>query len=181
MFVCSVKSPRSKVIAAVIVILLILLGFIVCSQLPGGSGGWPSGTTEPQSDTLQTDAAVSYNAADASERLAFIAQFGWQVKEEPAEISEVIIPTDFDEVYEKYNALQKAQGLDLESYQGERVKRWSYTVTNYPNAENTDYIRINLLICDGVVIGGDVCSLAENGFMHGFSAESTSGENNSGS
>ena len=29
-------------------------------------------------------------------------------------------------------------------------------------------IRANLLVYDGVVIGGDVCSVALDGFMHGF-------------
>lgn len=167
MFVCSVKSPRSKVIAVVLIILLLLLGFIVCSQLDGGDPD-STGTTAPELPHVETENPVSYDAADASERMSFIAQFGWQVDGEPAEVTEVLIPAEFDEVYQKYNEIQLAQGLDLTQFAGERVKRWSYTVTNYPGYEGTDVIRIDLLVCKGVVVGGDVCSLEEDGFMHGF-------------
>lgn len=171
MFVCSVKSSGSKIIAVVLVLLLLLLGFIIFSQLDFGGKPDADGTTAEESLLVKTDQPLSYAAADASERQAFIKQFGWTVREDPAEIAEVLIPAEFDEVYRKYNDLQKSQGLDLESFQGQRVKRWSYVVTDYPEYENTEEIRINLLIQKGVVIGGDVCSLAENGFMHGFSRE----------
>ncbi len=174
MFVFSVKSQRSKIIAAILIILLALLGFIVCSQLDTGSGGGENGTTLSEPANVETDNTVSYNAADGSERLEFIKQFGWECSEEPSEIMEVLIPAEFDEVYERYNELQKSQGLDLSDYKGQRVKRWSYQITNYPGYEESSQIRINLLVCKGVVIGGDVCSLAEDGFMCGF-ADKTSG------
>lgn len=171
MFVFSVKSPKTKVLAAVLILLALCLGYIVISQLDFGDKGGSRGTTVPEEVNIEADAAISYNAADESERMQFIAQFGWTVRSEPEEIAEIIIPSAFDDVYEKYNSIQKNQGLDLESYKGERVKRWSYAVTNYPNAENSNSIRINLLIYKGVVIGGDICDLGENGFMHGFAKE----------
>ena len=175
MFVCSVKSPKAKGIAVILILLLLVLGFVVCSQLePNGSE--PQGTTAPD-QSAAASGEISYNAADAGERLAFIEQFGWQVREDPVEIAEVIVPESFDEVYETYNALQKEQGLDLTPYQGERVKRWVYELTNYPGREDTGDMRLHLLITDGVVIGGDVCCVAENGFMHGFSPESAGSVN----
>ena len=174
MFVYSVKSQKSKFIAVLLIVLLIVLGFVVCSQLGEADG---VGEDEIVTDAEKAEAAVgkelSYDAADASERLGFIAQFVWQVNEEPDTVTEVLIPEDFDEVYESYNNLQLSQGLDLRAYQGKRVKRWSYAVTNYPDTENSaDTIRIDLLISGGKVVGGDVCSLAEDGFMHGFAMES---------
>ena len=40
---------------------------------------------------------------------------------------------------------------------------------NYPGYENKDgVIRANILVYDGRVIGGDVCSVELDGFMHGF-------------
>ena len=36
---------------------------------------------------------------------------------------------------------------------------------------NKEYIKINVLVCDGKVIGGDVCSVKLDGFMHGFLKE----------
>ena len=58
-------------------------------------------------------------------------------------------------------------------YAGKRVKRWIYRVTNYPRYENADCIQATLLIYDGQVIGGDVCSTEIDGFMHGFVKEAT--------
>ncbi|MCI8622100.1 MAG: DUF4830 domain-containing protein [Provencibacterium sp.] len=120
---------------------------------------------------LSGDGAVmkNYTAQTAAERLAFIAQFGWEVEEEPVEIEEVLIPAQFDAVYDSYNTMQRAQGLDLTRYQGKMVKRFAYQVLNYPGT--ADEVRLNLLIAENKVVGGDVCSMALDGFMHGFKYE----------
>ena len=95
---------------------------------------------------------VVFKDETAEERLAFLSQFGWEVDEEPAEVKEVIIPQEFDDVYNQYNIIQKEQNLDLEKYKGARVKCWSYNVKNYPGYENsTGVIKANMLIFDGVV------------------------------
>lgn len=109
--------------------------------------------------------------ASSSGILSFISSLGWEVREEPDEVREVVIPAEFDEVYNSYNSIQKKQGYDLTDYTGERVKRWTYTVLNYPEYEDEEFIKINILICDDKVIGGDVCSVRLDGFMHGFSKE----------
>ncbi len=111
------------------------------------------------------------NITDSSQRLAFISTFGWEVNEEPDEIREVIIPAEFDDVYNNYNDIQIKQGYDLKKYAGERVKRWTYTIKNYPGYEGQECIKINILVYKGEVIGGDVCSVRLDGFMHGFSQE----------
>ena len=111
------------------------------------------------------------NAHNESERIAFLSQFGWQVNEEPTEIREVIIPEQFNEVYNNYNEIQIKQGFDLSKYKGCTVKRWTYTVVNYPNYENSQVVLANLLIYDGRVIGGDICSTELDGFMHTFKME----------
>ena len=100
------------------------------------------------------------------QRIAFLQGFGWQVQEEPEEIVEVLIPEDLDTVYAEYNEIQQLQGCDLEKYAGKSCKRYSYIVTNYPG--QSESVRANLLVADGKIIGGDVCSLEVDGFMHGF-------------
>jgi hypothetical protein len=62
--------------------------------------------------------------------------------------------------------MQKKQGYDLGKFAGKRVKRFSYVITNYPG--DVKNIRINLLVRDNKIIGGDVCLMEPNGFMHGF-------------
>ena len=113
--------------------------------------------------------APALSAASEEEILTFISGYGWQVDESPVEVREVIIPATFDEVYKNYNQIQTEQGFNLEKYAGQRVKRWTYIVRNYPETSPADdFIRINILVSDGVVIGGDVCSVKLDGFMHGF-------------
>ena len=50
-----------------------------------------------------SDNAISLKASNASERAAFLSQFGWDIEEDPVEVAEVIIPAEFDRGYEKYN------------------------------------------------------------------------------
>ena len=88
------------------------------------------------------------------------------------EIKTFFIPETFDDVYNNYNQIQTEQGFNLEKYAGQRVKRWTYVIRNYPDTSPTDdFIRINILVSDDIVIGGDVCSVKLDGFMHGFSKE----------
>lgn len=122
----------------------------------------------PVDSTASPVETVGKNITDTSQLLSFISSFGWEVDEEPDEVREVIIPAEFDDVYENYNAIQLKQGYDLKKYAGERVKRWTYTVRNYPDYIDSDCIKINILVYGGEVIGGDVCSVRLDGFMHGF-------------
>ena len=153
MFVYSVKPRQIKLVFLIIFIIMTVLSLFILSL-----------------DSQQTGkgSEMNINASDHSERMAFISQYGWQVDEEPAEVMEIIIPETFDETYTAYNEIQKNQGFDLSLFAGNRLKRWSYVVRNYTGYENKDCIRINLLVRDGVVVGGDVCSVELDGFMHGF-------------
>ena len=153
MFVYSVKPRQIKFAFLIVFIVMTVLSLFILSQ-----------------DSQQTGKGneMNVNASGHSERMAFISQFGWQVDEEPVEVMEIIIPEEFDDTYIAYNEIQKQQGFDLSLYMGNRLKRWSYVVRNYEGYENKDCIRVNLLIHDNVVVGGDVCSVELDGFMHGF-------------
>ena len=116
-----------------------------------------------------SDNAISLKASNASERTAFLSQFGWEIEEDPVEVAEVIIPAEFDRGYEKYNEIQKAQNLDLTPYAGKRAKRWTYNIKNYPGYEgDSGTVQANILVYEGAVIGGDICSTELDGFMQGF-------------
>lgn len=156
MFVYSVKTSKSKI--AVLLIALIAAAAAVLFVAFGEKT--PVATDEN---------TVSYKAENAEQRNAFISQFGWKFSADPVEVSEVIIPQEFDDIYMNYNEINKAQGLDLEPYKGMRAKRWTYDILNYPAYEGrSGVVQLNLLVYNGVVIGGDVCSLEQNGFIHGF-------------
>lgn len=120
----------------------------------------------------KTSTGASLVATNEQERLAFISHYGWEVDKDEVEIQEIVIPDVFDDVYNNYNEIQLEQGFDLTKYAGQRVKRWTYVVRNYPDTSpEDDFIRLNLLISDGVIIGGDVCSVKLDGFMHEFDKE----------
>ena len=154
MFVCTVRSKKLKWILLAVLVLL-----------AAGAFWYASHSSKPAAN----DGVITLKAGTAEERLAFISQFGWDVDEDPVAVEEVRIPAQFDEVYERYNAVQKAQNMDLSVYAGERVKKWTYSVRNYPGYEQQEgVVELNLLIYDGCVIGGDVCSTEQGGFLHGF-------------
>ncbi len=155
MMVCSLKLNK-KVLIFALIGLIVLIGVLIIAFGGGTAGG------EPETDVPQAD----QSAATPQERLAFIAQFGWEVDESSCESMNLFIPEEFDAVLERYNAVQKNQGYDLSAYRGRKVERYTYIVTNYPDTEDTVYI--NLIVCDGQVIGGDVCCRTLGGFMHGF-------------
>lgn len=160
MFVLTLPSKKIKVF-----LLFFLLAVSLCA---GAALLIQSVDTNKTENTVLS---VNNNVSGNDQVLQFISNFGWEVSPEPDEIREIIIPVEFDEVYKKYNEIQLSQGYDLTEYAGERVKSWSFTVLNYPGYENEEFIKINILICDNVVIGGDVCSVKLDGFMHGFLKE----------
>ena len=105
-------------------------------------------------------------ADDNTNRVDFLTSLGWQVGSDAVEAADVVIPLEFDRVYQNYNQIQQEQGFDLTQYAGHRVKRYSYEVFNHPTGE--EFVRANLLVYKGRLIGGDVCSLQLDGFMHGL-------------
>lgn len=155
MFVYSVKTSKAKIGA-----LLLAIGAVVIAVAMTLTGGKTPAVNE---------GTVNVKAENSAERMAFISQYGWKVSPDPVEVSEVIIPEDFDAGYREYASMNKAAGFDLEPYKGMRAKRWTYDVLNYPGFENiTGVVQANLLVFEGRVIGGDVCSLESGGFMHCF-------------
>jgi len=150
---------RGKYIAAFLGgIVLVAVGIF------GAMAIWGNGAVAAGASTAGRQNRVTVRTNE--ERLDFIRSFGWEVEEEPIEVMEVIIPKEFDAVYQEYNSIQRRQGYDLERHAGRRVKRYTYVVTNYPG--QPEDVRINLLIRDNRIIGGDVCSLLQDGFIHGF-------------
>ena len=164
MFVLSIKPNHKKIIGIAALVLALVVGVFVWSSSRDG-GEW-SVTASGKKYTLK--------ASTNEERIAFLQQFGWTVNPEPLEITEVTIPSVFNEVYERYNELQKSQGLDLSRYAGKICKQWVYEVTNYPAQDTT--VRATLLVLDGRVIGGDLSSPALDGFMSGFVGQTSDGD-----
>ena len=154
MMIVSAKVSKRKLLtgllAAVAVIALLVFLFTKSEEPPAGNE-----PTEP-----------SLSASTNEDRLAYLASFGWQVQETPTETQEVRIPEEFNDVFTRYNQLQKSMGFDLSQYAGKTAKRYVYAVTNHPDGSPDHYA--TLLVHKNKIIGGDVTSTATGGKMHGF-------------
>ena len=104
-------------------------------------------------------------AGTETERQRLIARYGWDIDKEPLSVAEVTLPDTPDMVYEEYNKIQKRAGFDLTSYYGKTALRYTYKVYNHKESKNTD-VYLNILVCGGKMIGGDIMTTSLSGFMH---------------
>lgn len=109
--------------------------------------------------------AVFAQDSNDGKNVEFLKSYGWEVSGKSIEQAEVIIPEPFDLVYENYNKLQLEAGLDLRLYMGKHGMRYTYIVENYPQ-EVGESVRANVIMIDGEPVGGDICTVSINGFMH---------------
>ena len=101
----------------------------------------------------------SYNMPYAPAFSQIVKEMGYDdVSEKPVEVVEITLPTEFNDVYEKYNALLKESGYDLSLYKGKKCKRYTYLIPSQ-NA------RANILVSDGKIIGGDISGITLDGIM----------------
>ncbi len=149
MMVMTAKVDRKKIIlvlagAAVLIAALIML-------FGGGSEASPTG-------------APSLATNDG--RVKFLTELGWEVAASPKESGQVRIPEAGDEVFDRYNALQKSQGYDLSAYAGKTVMRYVYQIKNFPGA--TDPVYATLLLYKDQVVGGDITDTSAKGVIQGL-------------
>ena len=100
-----------------------------------------------------------------TDRVTFAKSLGYSISEQYETKKEIVIPSVFSDVYENYNALQKNSGFDLSAYKGEQATVYTYPVTNHPEG---DGVMMNIIVCKGRIIGGDICSAEYDGFMTGL-------------
>lgn len=98
----------------------------------------------------------------------FLSEYGWETDEKICDSAKITVPDVFDNVYNNYNELQTAAGLDLEKYRGKSGTRYTFTVTNYPtDADETVYA--NVIVINSQPVGGDIMTRSLYGFMHSLS------------
>ncbi len=114
-----------------------------------------------------SDYSINSNAG----RIKFLSRLGLEVDDTTGQVAEVVIPEEFNDVYENYNKIQKQAGYDLSEYSGKTVVKYTYEVKNY---DGDDTVLVNILTYGNKVIGGDVCSTAVDGFMKPLSREGVS-------
>ena len=148
MLVMTAKVDKKKIAMILAAIIVLIAGIVL---LAGGGDS-------------QSTAAPTVSGNDA--RVAFLKSFGWDVAASPKESSQVKIPSEPSEVFDRYNALQKSQGYDLSAFAGKTVMRYVYKVNNYPGA--TEPVYATLLVYKNQIIGGDITDTAAKGVVRGF-------------
>lgn len=146
MMIMTAKVNIKKVLIALAAAAGVILALILL--LGGGSSSQPT-------------AAPSLASNDG--RVQFLQNLGWQVNASPAESGQVRIPKEQNQIFTRYNDLQKSAGYDLSQYAGKTVMRYVYKVTNFPGA--TEPVYATLLMYKDQVIGGDITDTAAKGTM----------------
>ncbi|MEA4894882.1 MAG: DUF4830 domain-containing protein [Oscillospiraceae bacterium] len=147
MFVLTLKWNKKTALLIVVAAAILLCAVI----LSVGAGGSSAGTQKVKTN---------------EDRIKFLENLGWEVDETPVGEKKVVIPREFSDIYNTYNQMQLDQGYDLTKYRGLEAVIYTYTVTNYTGYSGN--VVADLYILNNEVIGGDIHSLAIDGFMHGL-------------
>lgn len=146
-----IKRISKSSVAAMLVIVFMLLLLVL--RL----------TSVSKSTTAYCEAVGKYSTVIEGEFLVedFLNQFDIEIDKATEQAVKIIIPSEFNQVYENYNALQQSQGLDLTDYKGKEAIRYTYYVTN----STSNDIKCNVIVCENKVIAGDLCTTALDGTM----------------
>ena len=146
MKVWNIRLTKKRAAGAVVAAGLALMGLILYL-------GRPVETAEEPTLLDTNEAMVEY-----------LAQWGWEVEPEPVETLQFLLGETLEEPYLSYNVLQKSQGFDLAKCCGKQVARYTYAVTNYPG--DREGVQVNLYVCEGEPVAGDVCCAGADGFRN---------------
>lgn len=94
----------------------------------------------------------------------FLKSFGIVTEKKPTSRENIFIPEKFDKIFEEYNDLQKAAGLDLAAYRGKAAVKLTFRVLNFPENDAGE-IYANVIMIDEKVVAGDIMSPKLSGFI----------------
>ena len=149
MFVYTVRASSVKFFSFIILTLLLVVSVLFFS-----GGG----------EALAASDKVTFSGIkSARDRVEFIRSFGLDIDEVPMSEEDFRVPETFDTVMQKYNELQRRQGLDLTRYKGKNVTRYSYNLKNLEGYEGASVV--NITVRRGTVVACDISSLEPGGFV----------------
>lgn len=146
MKIWNIRLTKKRAVGAVVAAGLALMGLLFYLGRPAEEG--------------ESSCLPDTNEA----RVEYLSQWGWEVDPEPVETLQFLLPDTLEEPYLSYNVLQKSQGFDLSRCCGKQVSRYTYLVTNYPG--DREGVQVNLYLCEGEPVAGDVCCTGADGFRN---------------
>ena len=158
MFIFSMKLSRKKIaiIAGAVIAAILLCFYFIQASKADQKLDYPVSSSHVK--------IAAKGLATNDQRILYLKSLGLLVSTEPVDIAEITIPKEFDDVYEKYNQIQKQAGLDLSKYKNKTCMRYSYEVYNM-DENNEQPVRVNIFLYKDQVIAGDISSVTLDGFM----------------
>lgn len=154
MFVCTVKASGLKFFAALALAVAVMAALIAILPAVGA-------------ETEAASVNIDYNhITDEADMREFLKSFGYETEETPAEVLELTVPEEFNSVFERYNEIQRAQGLNLKRYAGKDATAYTFKIKNGCDCEGELYA--TLIVRNERIIAADVCCPGENGFVRGL-------------
>ena len=150
MFVYSFKASTFKLVSILVVCAAVLTLTIFLMPEAGNTVGVNKIVNEN----------VTLEGISSEKKVQeFFNQLGFELDEKPVQKGKVKIPKRFDAVMEKYNDLQKMQGLDLTKYKGKTANRYTYKVIGLPDGTKLgqDVYYATVVVHNKKVIAVDVC------------------------
>ena len=133
MIIWTAKLHKGRLVAGGIAVAALICGVAVLLGV-FGRAATASATVSPKGIKTPED------------RIAYLQSYGWQVKEEPLAVEELLVPEEFGSEYA------------------------DYAITTYPTGETG--VQVSLLLYKNTVVGADVLSPALDGFIHGLTMPS---------
>ena len=119
MFVYTMKASGLKFFAVVAISVVVLVSAV---------GILPSVSASVDVANVSTDYK---NISTEEQMVEFLSKLGYEAEPVPADVFEIQIPNNFNSIYEKYNELQRSQGLNLKRYAGKDATAYVFKIKNY--------------------------------------------------
>lgn len=149
MIIYTAKFSKKKAVAILCAIAIVIAAIILATPEKEGQEAFARGIRAENGEDVKL----------------YINSLGYEAEGEES-CKDVVIPREFDEVYENYNNMQKECGFDLSGYKGRKATLYTYHLSGYPNCDED--VLCDVLVCKGQVIGGNIYTLRLDGFMHGL-------------
>ncbi len=134
------KVKKRNLILAAGAIGLLLLGLLLFSRAGSAPASAPINEVSLCLETLE--------------------QMGWQVDPNPLSSEDFCLDKQLSE---DFLDLQRSAGFDLQDDLGQPVRRYTFSVLNYPSGDPN--VLADLLVREGQVVGGDLRSASLTGFI----------------
>jgi len=148
MFVLSLNNKRLRGICLAVAAALCVAAFIIINN-----------SSIKKTAACEQTGEYSLSAKDKNQHNEFLMQFGCSILGDAVLKQEIVVPSEFNEIYKKYNLIQVSQGLDLTPYMGKKVIEYVYEITKN-DEHSTDgpenRMFASLIVYKGVVIGGHI-------------------------